>query len=144
MRLGAQSATPSVIEDPAAPNQPKSGDDPALDRSIERNMRSISAINRQRGVKTIWVRQLVNPDRLTGEGFYGWVPLVRDRDVWPLLQKFNAGAGRHGAQPGRRLYRRARRLVQATADFVDNGHFSPQGAQRFAEALAPMVRDACR
>ena len=30
------------------------------------------------------------------------------------------------------------------ADFVDNGHFSVRGARRFADALAPVVRDACR
>jgi lysophospholipase L1-like esterase len=30
------------------------------------------------------------------------------------------------------------------ADFVDNGHFSVQGARRFADDLAPVVRDACR
>ena len=30
------------------------------------------------------------------------------------------------------------------ADFVDYGHFSAQGARRFADILAPVVRDACR
>ena len=30
------------------------------------------------------------------------------------------------------------------SDFVDNGHFSAAGAQRFADFLAPVVRDACR
>ena len=30
------------------------------------------------------------------------------------------------------------------ADFIDNGHFSVRGARRFAEVLAPVVRDACR
>ena len=28
------------------------------------------------------------------------------------------------------------------ADFVDNGHFSGTGARRFADFLAPVVRDA--
>ena len=130
-------------EDPRLRNQPKSGDDPALLGQFERNLRSISAINRQRGVKTIWVAQLVNPEQLKGDGFYGWVPLVRDRDIWPLLQSFN-----------RVLASTARDLgdldidVPAASfgdkDFVDNGHFSKVGAQRFAKALAPEVRDACR
>ena len=30
------------------------------------------------------------------------------------------------------------------ADFIDNGHFSVRGARRFADVLAPVVRDACR
>ena len=40
--------------------EPVAGDDPALDVLYERNIRAISAINRQRGVTTIWVGQLLN------------------------------------------------------------------------------------
>ena len=58
-----------------------SGEDPRLTRIFERNVRTISAINRDRGVATIWVGQLVNRAALTGEGRYGWLPLVRDRDI---------------------------------------------------------------
>jgi len=123
--------------------EPVAGDDPALDALYERNIRAISAINRQRGITTIWVGQLLNRARLSGDGRYGWLPLVRDRDLWPMQQKFNA-----------LLARTAKELSDidvdvppdsfANADFVDNGHFSVQGAQRFADILAPVVRDACR
>lgn len=30
------------------------------------------------------------------------------------------------------------------ADFVDQGHFSARGAKRFADDLAPAVRQLCR
>jgi hypothetical protein len=143
MRLGSAIGDTVRYEDPRRRNQPKSGDDPALIALFERNVRSISAINRQRGVKTIWVSQLVNPDRLTGDGFYGWVPLVRDKDVWPLLQKFNQALGATARSLGD-VYVDVPAASFSDSDFVDNGHFSPQGAQRFAETLAPVVRDACR
>ena len=119
------------------------GDDPALEALYARNVRAISAINRQRGVVTIWVGQLLNRDRLTGDGRYGWLPLVRDRDLWPLQQKLNALLARTAKELGD-IYVAVPPDAFVDADFVDNGHFSVQGARRFADILAPVVRDACR
>ena len=45
---------------------PVSGDDPNLDAIYKRNIAAISAINRRRGVTTIWVGQLLNRERLHG------------------------------------------------------------------------------
>jgi hypothetical protein len=122
---------------------PQSGGDPALAAIYERNLQVISAINRQRGVKTIWVGQLLNRQRMVGEGRYGWLPLVRDRDVGPLLDSFNAILARVAREQGD-LHVDIAPQSFGDADFVDNGHFSQQGSQRFAAILAPVVRDACR
>ena len=123
--------------------EPVAGDDPALDALYERNIRAISAINRQRGVTTIWVGQLLNRTQLSGNGRYGWLPLVRDRDLWPMQQKFNALLARTAKELGD-IYVDVPTDSFGDADFVDNGHFSVQGARRFADDLAPVVRDACR
>jgi lysophospholipase L1-like esterase len=122
---------------------PVTGDDPALDALYERNIRAISAINRQRGVTTIWVGQLHNRAQLSGDGRYGWLPLVRDRDLWPTQQKANALLARTAKEMGD-IYVDVPTASFSDADFVDNGHFSVQGARRFADILAPVVRDACR
>lgn len=122
---------------------PVSGDDPNLEALYQRNIRAISAINRRRGVTTIWVGQLLNREQLTGDGRYGWLPLVRDRDLWPLQQKFNALLERTAKELGD-VYIDVPAKSFVDADFVDQGHFSPRGARRFAEALAPVVRDTCR
>ena len=121
---------------------PVDGRDPALEAIYRRNIAAISAINRQRGVRTIWVGQLLNRDRLAGEGRYGWLPLVRDRDLWPLQQSFNAILQREAAALGDTFIGLPPDSFTA-ADFVDQGHFSPQGARRFADALAPAVRADC-
>jgi hypothetical protein len=123
--------------------EPVAGDDPVLDMLYERNIRAISAINRQRGVVTIWVGQLLNRDSLLGDGLYGWLPLVRDRDLWPMQQKFNALLARTAKELGD-IQVDVPAGVFTNADFVDNGHFSRPGAQRFADYLAPVVREACR
>ena len=122
---------------------PVSGGDPALEALYERNIRSISAINRGRGIATIWVGQLVNREKLQGDGRYGWLPLVRDRDVWPLLERFNAILERTAKASGD-TYVAVPPDAFTGADFVDNGHFSAQGWRRFAGYLAPAVREACR
>jgi hypothetical protein len=123
--------------------QPTSDSDPVLEALYERNIRAISAINRERGVATVWVGQLVNRERLRGDGQYGWLPLVRDRDVWPLLQRLNAILERTARALGD-IYVDVPADAFTSADFVDNGHFSVQGARRFAAHLAPAVREACR
>ena len=122
---------------------PVSGSDPVLEALYERNIRSISAINRARGITTIWVGQLLNRERLQGDGRYGWLPLVRDRDVWPLQQRFNEILARTAASL-QDIHVAVPIDSFSGADFVDNGHFSAQGARRFAADLAPAVSGACR
>lgn len=134
--------TARYFADPYA-HAPVSGDDVRLEALYQRNIRSISAINRQRGVVTIWVGQLLNRAWLTGEGRYGWLPLVADRDLWPLQQKFNARLERTAKELGD-IYVAVPAESFVDADFVDHGHFSQRGARRFADYLAPVVREACR
>jgi lysophospholipase L1-like esterase len=143
MRLiSANFDTVRYFADPYS-REPVAGDDPALDALYERNIRAISAINRQRGVTTIWVGQLLNRAQLSSDGRYGWLPLVRDRDLWPMQQKANALLARTAKDLGD-IYVDVPTDSFSDADFVDNGHFSVQGARRFADDLAPVVRDACR
>jgi hypothetical protein len=122
---------------------PRSGEDATLLALHARNLRSISAINRSRGVATVWIDQVVNVAALGGEGQYGWMPLLRDRDIWPMLQRLNAvmadvarlQGDAHVAPPIDRF---------GPDDFVDNVHFSAKGAAKFAAFIAPVVREACR
>lgn len=118
------------------------GSDPALEADFERNVRTISAINRERGVKTLWVGQLLNRARLQGDGRYGWLPYVRDKDVWPLQQHFNEILARTAKALDDPLVAAPIEAFDA-ADFVDQGHFSAEGARRFAGYIAPAVAREC-
>lgn len=140
--VAAEVDTVRYAKDPYA-LPPASGPDPAAAAIFERNVRTISAINRARGTPTIWVGQIVNRDRLKGDGLYGWLPRVRDRDLWPLLQQSNAVLDRTARALGD-PYVALPVDAFGPADFVDEGHFSAQGARRFAELLAPVVRQTCR
>ncbi len=140
--LSAEVDTVRYAKDPYA-LPPVGGSDPAQAAIFERNVRSISAINRARGTPTIWVGQIVNRDRLKGDGLYGWLPRVRDRDLWPLLQQSNALLERTAKALGD-TYVAVPADDFGTADFVDEGHFSAAGARRLAALLAPVVRETCR
>ena len=140
--VSAEVDTVRYAKDPYA-LPPVAGPDAAAATIFERNVRSISALNRARGTPTIWVGQVVNPDRLTGEGLYGWLPRVRDRDLPRLLRDSNALLQRTAKALGD-TYVALPEEAFGPADFVDQGHFSAAGARRFAALLAPAVREACR
>ena len=135
--------TARYFKDPYG-QKPASGDDPNLEKIYRGNIAAISAINRGRGVATIWVGQLLNRERLMrDDGLYGWLPLVRDRDLWPLQQKFNAALKQTAAELGDTYIGIDPDSFRAV-DFVDQGHFSQRGSRRFADDLAPTVRALCR
>jgi len=129
---------PNFLNDPPVP-----GTDVRLERIFRRNLEAIAAINRERQIISIFVGQVLNRAQLQSKEGYGFNPLVRDVDVWPLQDHFNA-------------------IVKATADsvgvpnfippidefqdddFADKGHFSAKGAAKFALMITPIVKSSCK
>jgi hypothetical protein len=120
----------------------KPGSDPAVEADFERNVRTISAIDRERGVRTLWVGQLLNRARLQGNGQYGWLPYVLDKDVWPLQARFNEILAPTAQSLGDPLITAPIEAFGA-ADFSDQGHFSVAGAAKFAAYVAPVAAREC-
>ena len=112
-------------------------------QSFRRNLEAIAAINKERQISSIFIGQVWNRTKLQSKERYGFLPLVRDMDVWPLQDHFNA-------------------IVKATADslgvpsfippidefqdddFVDRGHFSAKGAAKFAVMIMPIIKSSCK
>ena len=69
--------------------------------------------------------------------------MVRDRDVWPPLNRFNAEL-RDEARSLSDPYIEVDPDDFTPDDFVDQGHFSEAGAIKFVHLIAPQVADACR
>jgi lysophospholipase L1-like esterase len=132
-----------TIRPPELRGAPKSGGDPVLESLYRRNAQSISMINRGRGIRTVWIGQILNLDALNDDKIYGWLPLVHDRDVWPLLSRFNAELRDEAGSLGD-PYIDVSPADFTSDDFVDQGHFSEAGALTFARMIAPQVADACR
>jgi hypothetical protein len=127
---------------PAIAGPPRAGNDPALEAIFVRNVRAISAINRERGVRTVWVGQVLNRAAFRDEGVHGWIPLVRNKDVLPLLHHFNDVLRGEAAALGDAHVGLDDGLFEP-ADFHDNGHFVARGSLKFARLLAPAVHREC-
>jgi hypothetical protein len=132
-----------TIRPPELQGETKSGSDPALEAFYRRNVRSISMINRGRGIRTIWVGQILNVAVLDDDKIYGWLPFVRNRDVWPLLSHFNDRLREEAAELGD-AYITVRPDDFSPQDFSDNGHFLEAGSLKLARLLAPAVARECR
>jgi hypothetical protein len=157
-RLGGRSLSPSPLLTYAArlvvlavdtprpalwPGGPTRADpDPRLEAIFARNVATISAINRRRGIATIWVGQLMNRSLLARDLPNRWIPLVMDRDLWPLVARLNAILQREAARLGD-VYVDVPVEDFSPDDFVDQGHFSTAGAAKFADRLAPTVGRVC-
>jgi hypothetical protein len=119
------------------------GPDPAMEDNFLRNVGTISAINRQRGIRTIWVGQVMDHRRLLAGESYGWVPFLRPTDISPLILRLNGLLKREAEAVGD-VYIDIAPQDFTTDDFVDHGHFTQAGSLKFAARLAPAVAAACQ
>lgn len=131
---------------PATPKFPKelarSGVDERLLRIYLDNVDNIGTLNLEAGITPIFVAQILNAPKFAGDGFYGWFPLVRDRDIVDIQRRFNSALVELGAKKGWTVLNPDWSQFQE-ADFVDNGHFSVRGAQKFAALLKESVQRLC-
>jgi hypothetical protein len=110
-----------------------------------RNVATIAAINNSRGVKTIFIGQLLNRDELAeanDKKRHAWMPFLDLRDLWGVQAEFNELLRADAAKAGY-VYIDADIDKFGPPDFVDAGHFSPGGAEKFASRIAEDVRRTC-
>jgi lysophospholipase L1-like esterase len=132
--------TPRPVGTPPGRVQP--GSDPKLEAIYRSNIHAISAINRERGIVTVWVGQVMNPYQSSSETMRGWLPFVTPDQMLPMIARFNRLLQREAAALGDRYIDVLASSFHDT-DFIDEGHFSPAGALRFAHEIAPSVAEAC-
>ena len=131
-----------TIRPVVAEGTPSSEPDPALEAIFAQNVQTISAINRQRGIRTIWIGQVMNRAKLTGATPSPWVPFVVPTAVFDLIKRLDGilarEAGRLGdayvALPVDRF---------GNDDFADEGHFTEHGSEHFATLVAPDIARDC-
>jgi hypothetical protein len=129
---------PNFLKDPPVP-----GTDVRLEEIFRRNLEAIAAINKERNIVSIFVGQVLNRTKLQGKERYGWLPLVRDEDVWPLQDHFNAILKETADSIGVSSFIPPIDEFKDD-DFSDQGHFSPKGAVKFALMITPIVKSSCK
>lgn len=120
-----------------------SAPDPDLDKIYADNIRTISAINRQRGIATIWIGQVMNPDRASSSVMRGWIPFVPPQATSNLFVHFNGVLEQEATSLGD-TYIKVPLTKFSDRDFIDEGHFSPAGARKFMGYILQGVMSACR
>ncbi len=110
--------------------------DPRALSLYERNLRSIAALCHSQNIKLLFVPQLVNPSVLTNETAYGWVPFVRDKDLPGAIAMFNEAMRGVARDTGVAFARSVTPAAFQAADFLDEGHFSRPGSEKFAELVS--------
>jgi lysophospholipase L1-like esterase len=117
--------------------------DPHVEEIFSRNVAAVSTINRQRGIRTIWIGVLVNRSHLTSDTLLGWAPFVREKDLPPFVDRLNANLRREAPAMGD-VY------IEFPVERFEHGglrdhvHFSEAGSLLFAQLLMPTILENCR
>jgi hypothetical protein len=135
-------APPSFYPD----SEDTTGVDEHLEQIFTQNLEAIIALNESRGTKTFFIRQILNRFKLAqlpSRGVYGWMPKVRNKDVWTVQEHYNALmkaiAEKHHAR-----YIDIPIDTFANSDFADEGHFSPAGSLKFSAYIAPALESCLK
>lgn len=119
--------------------------DPRLEKIFSNNVRTITSINRSRGVRTVFIGQILNTAYFEPkpEEPNLWAPRVKNKNVWPTQQHFNSllktvaeGSGAAYIDAGIEHFE--------VDDFADQGHFTAAGSKKFADLIARDVETFCQ
>lgn len=120
---------------------PLVGSDTRLEAIFIEHLKTIAAINASRGIKTIFVGQIVNKKWPQGPNV--WAPLVKRGDFPPLVERFDSIMKDTAASiPAK--YIDAGITNFGDGDFLDLGHFTSKGTTKFSGLISPQVESYCR
>lgn len=141
---GATFAFDTVRVPPDPKGTPSADPDPALEAIFARNVRSISAINRQRGVRTIWIGEVFNeaPPPPDVGPHPMWTPYIDLKDLHRLLAHLRDVLKHEAAALGD-VHVDVDKSKFDNSYFLDGEHFSAKGARAFAAIIAPAIAEAC-
>lgn len=126
---------------PVLGGTPLTGSDKRLEGIFVDHIRSIAAINGARGIKTIFIGQMINKDWPQGPNLFA--PLVKTGDFPNLIARFNALL-RDTVSPLSAKYIDAGNANFQHTDFVDYAHFAPLGTKKFAGLISGPVDGYCQ
>jgi hypothetical protein len=132
---------------PQAPNPYQKnavvGTDSNLERFFVEHLSTIIAINKSRGIRSIFIGQILNKDLLIAPRAGRLFPLLSDRDVWPTQERYNSIMRSTAISLGAN-YIDAGVDNFANRDFADFGHFSASGSKKFAALVSEEVGNYCQ
>jgi hypothetical protein len=119
--------------------------DKRLESIFVEHVSAIIAINNSRGIKTVFIGQILNRNvqQFGPEDVSFWFPTIRNRDIWPLQERFNVVLRDAAALNGAK-YIDAGIENFSDSDFSDNGHFTAAGSRKFSGLISTRVEKYCQ
>ena len=115
--------------------------DADLETIYRRNVATISAINRQRGIATVWIGELGDAGSRGGDADDETSAPAAGRETLSL-SRLNKALQRDATALGD-IYIDLPRSAFGSDDFVDGVHFAAAGSLKFARLVAPKIEEAC-
>jgi lysophospholipase L1-like esterase len=114
------------------------GVDQELLRLYARNIQTIIVLARTAGAEPVFIPQVFRPGPLDEHVQWGerWVPFVKIRDLPTTGRAFNEVLTRTALQNNAKVIDNVLKVQWVPEDFVDEGHFSVRGSEKFASAVA--------
>tara|TARA_B100000767_G_C19756827_1_gene533303 strand:- start:1361 stop:2599 length:1239 start_codon:yes stop_codon:yes gene_type:complete len=108
-----------------------------------RNIENIVAINKERNINSLFIAQILNKSMLEkNDDIFGWVPYVKNSNLWPLQKRFNNMVNKISKEK-EFFYYSPNEDFFTDQDFLDHGHFSKEGAVKFANLVLPKIKQSC-
>ena len=93
------------------------------------------------GIKPVFIPQVLNYAQLTGDGRYGWIPFIKDKDIRNVLAEYNKTMEGVAADLNVAYVGGVLAEDFPPEAFIDNGHFNATGGELFADIVMQYIRD---
>jgi hypothetical protein len=117
--------------------------DATVSRIYTDNIKLIIAIDQYFGVKPIFVPQILNDSLLVAQD-KAWWPYIQGKAVPAVMRALNLDLQHAAMESGAVFLDAPLKVDWQESDFLDQGHFSKQGAAKFAATIAPDLQRYCQ
>ena len=114
-----------------------------LEEIYKKNIRTIITLNLSQNSKTIFVPQILNHEIKKHEEKAGWVVGLTNKEVLILQDKFNLIL-KNEATKNNAYFIDLDKKKFYNKDFIDEGHFSISGSEKFAKLIFEEIKKICK
>ena len=115
-----------------------------LSKLYRDNIRLIAAIGKTFGVRVIFIPQILDYARMTGDTTWRGEPFIKAKDMKKLMGLMNQDMAEAAGESQAYFLGTPLSEHWTDADFLDTGHFSRAGALKFARSIGESLRRICQ
>jgi hypothetical protein len=127
-----------------APGEISDQKDLRLSKIYRDNIRLIAAIGRTFGVRVIFIPQILDYARMTGDTTWGGEPFIKAKDIKKLMGLMNQDMAEAAGESQAYFLGTPLSETWTNGDFLDTGHFNWAGARKFSLSIYESVRKICQ